>query len=110
MCDGRRAGSHEGEAGVEAGGASGRLLAVFLMRGSGALAEGMRRGWIRFRAVDIFLFHVLGLCDATHTEGHKIEKEWKALLPSYPARLASKETMLERVVLLLGGAQANSHI
>lgn len=50
------------------------LLAVFLMRGGGGgLAEGMRRGWIRFRAVDIFLFHVLGLGDATHTEGHKIE-------------------------------------
>lgn len=57
-----------------------------------------------------FSVSCLGLGNSIHTEGYKIEKERKALLPCSPARLAPEETMLQCVVLLLGGAKANSHI
>ena len=83
------------------------------MRPGAGLAEVMRSGWIHFRAVDIFFLFVSCFrarqCDPHRRVKFQIEKERKALLPSYPARLASKETMLQRVVLLLGEAQANSH-
>lgn len=101
----------EGEAAVEAGREQWEAVAVF--------PPDERWWWFGRRnekwldpvwSCRYFLFHGLGPGDTTRTERHTIEKEWKALLPSYPARLASKETMLERVVLLLGGAQANSDL
>lgn len=57
-----------------------------------------------------FSVSCLGLGNSTRREGHKTETERKALLLCYSARLAPEETMLQCVVLLLGGTKGNSHI
>lgn len=57
-----------------------------------------------------FYVACLGLSNLAHTEGHRIEKEIKALLLCYSARLALEETVSQCVVLLLGGTKGNSHI
>lgn len=45
-----------------------------------------------------------------HRRAYKFRSKGKALLSSYWARLASKETMLYDAVLLPGGAKENSRI